>query len=112
MQVQAHPEPANFGRDWEQGRRLVALELLEDAGHLPAHQRTEQRPVLLRAGAGHQLLRQPFDVVRFGHAGQSITVAPFTLSGRPGQSAADLRGRYLRRRRVGSRQARPAWPAG
>ena len=69
VQVQAHPEPANLGRDREQRRRLVALELLEDAGHLPAHQRVEQRSVLLGAGSRHQLLHQMLDVGRFGHAG-------------------------------------------
>ena len=68
VQVQAHPEPANLGRDREQGRRLVALELLEDAGHLPTHQRVEQRSVLLGAGSRHQLLHQMLDVGRFGHA--------------------------------------------
>ena len=80
VQVQAHPEPADLGRDREQRRRLVALQLLEDAGHLPAHQRVEERLVLLGAGAGHQLLHQVLDVGRFGHDAQSIT-ADSTFSG-------------------------------
>lgn len=75
VHVQAHAEPADLCRDREQRRRLVVLELLEDAGHLPVHQGVEERHRLLGAGFGQQLLHQMLDVDRFGHDGQSITVA-------------------------------------
>lgn len=77
VQVQTDPKSADLGRDREQPRRLLAPELLEDAGHLPAHQRVEERLALLRAGAGHQLLHQVLDVGRFGHQdSQSPPTAP------------------------------------
>jgi hypothetical protein len=71
IQVQTHPEPADLARDREQRRRLGAPQSVEEAGHLPAHQRLQQRLVLLRAGTGQQLLHQVLDVRRFGHEGQS-----------------------------------------
>ena len=63
MQVETDPEPSDVGRDRAQRRLLVDPQLLEEAGHVPAHQRFQQRAVVLGAGPSHQLLHQVLHVV-------------------------------------------------
>lgn len=96
MQIQTHPEPAALARDRQQCRSLVALQPVEDAGHLSAHQRVEERLALLRAGTGHQLLHQMLDLGRIGHERQSIILdsrCRHVTTGLRESAGARLRGR-------------------
>ena len=80
VQVQAHAEAARCDRNRKERRLRPRVELFEDAGDLPAHQRIEERLALRRAGAGHQLLHEVLQIGQVelaGHGDQSIIDARY-----------------------------------